>query len=93
MISLLVEYPRCLCALPCIHQFLVTQTSKAHAPTLENHNFDWWLAVLVDDSPSLWICAVALAIVEGFVVAGDADVWFAGCELREDLFAEGDIVG
>jgi hypothetical protein len=93
MISLLVKNPRCLCTLPCIHQFLVTQASETHAPPLENHNFDRWLAVFVDNFPSLWVCAVALAIMERFVVAGDADVCFAGCELGENLLAERDVVG
>jgi hypothetical protein len=93
MIGLLVKNPRCLCALPCIHQFLVTQTSEAHAPALKNHYFDGWFVIFVNHFPSFWICAVALAIVERFVVTGDADVWFAGCELREYLFAERDVVG
>jgi hypothetical protein len=93
MISLLIKYPGRLCTLPCIHQFLVTQTSKAHAPALENHYFDGGFVVFVDDFPSFWFCAIAFAIVERFVVAGDANVWFAGCELGEYLFAEGDVVG
>ena len=92
MISLLVKNPRCLCTLPLLHQLLVTQTSKANAPTLEDHNFNRWLTVFVDDFPSFWICAIALAIVQRFVVAGDANISFAGYELGEDLFAEGDVM-
>jgi hypothetical protein len=92
MISILVKYPRRLCTFPFVHQLLVTQASEAHAPSLENHNLNWWLAILVDDFPSVWMCAIALAIVERFIVAGDADIRLAGYELREDLFAEGDVV-
>jgi len=93
MISLLIKNPRRLGTFPFIHQFLVTQTPKTHAPALEDYYFDWWFAVFVDDFPSLWIRAIALAIVKGFVVVRDANVGFAGCELREDLLAEGDVVG
>jgi hypothetical protein len=93
MISILVKYSRRLCSLPFVHQFLITQTSETHTPTLENHNFNRWLAVFVDNFPSLWICAIALTIMQRFVVARDANVCFAGCELREDLFAERNVVG
>jgi hypothetical protein len=93
MISILVENPRSLCTLPLVHQLLITQTSETHTPTLENHNFNWWLAVFIDNFPSLWICAIALAIMQRFVVAGDANICFAGCELGEDLFAERNVVG